>query len=195
MSQGEGIYTRSPADGPLLQGEILSNLPQARLIIESAPSEGQGVFDIGVHPWVIVMSQDCDLEQDYRARNGSNQPDKKIPNILFCEMTTSGELFKLIYSAGGPASAIFQRIVQNNDPRYQFLEKTEAAYDALGTGLDELCIDFKRYFTIPAEEVYFRLSQSTRRRCYLLSPYLEHLALRFYSYQSRVALPEEHQSE
>lgn len=189
MSQGEGIYTRSPADGPLLQGEILSNLPQARLAIEAAPSEGQGVFDIKVHPWVIVMSQDCDLEQDFHAG-----PGRMSPNILFCEMSTADDLSALIRTSG-LGSSKWQLIRQNNDPRYHFLQRSAQEDDARDNGLEEFGIDFKRHFTLPTEEVYFRLHQETQRRCVLNSPYLEHLANRFYAFMSRVALPAEHQSE
>ena len=77
--------------------------------------------------------------------------------------------------------------------------------DAVGKGFSELAIDFKRYFTIPPDEVRRRLDLETpvpgseairaRRRSVFMSPYLEHLSTRFAQYFSRVALPEQHQSE
>ena len=36
------------------------------------------------HPYVIVTTQDCDLEQDYGARQGEIQEDKLLEHILFC---------------------------------------------------------------------------------------------------------------
>jgi hypothetical protein len=57
-------------------------------------------------------------------------------------------------------------------------------------------IDFKRYFTIPADETYRRVELGeAQRRCVLQSPYLEHLSSRFAYYLSRVALPLDHVSE
>jgi hypothetical protein len=68
--------------------------------------------------------------------------------------------------------------------------------DVMGEGLPELGIDFKRYFTISAAEVYIRLdSNEIQRRCRLVSPYLEHFSTRFAYYQFRVALPADHYSE
>jgi hypothetical protein len=59
-----------------------------------------------------------------------------------------------------------------------------------------MAIDFKRYFTLPTDELYLRVErQETRRRCGLKSPYLEHLSARFSCFLSRVALPEDHFSE
>ena len=55
---------------------------------------------------------------------------------------------------------------------------------AIGEGMPELGIDFKRYFTIPTDEVYFRIRAEAQRRSRLRSPYLEHLSNRFYSFQS-----------
>jgi hypothetical protein len=87
------------------------------------------------------------------------------------------------------------RVRQNKDERYQFLQKVLPQEDADGEGIPELGIDFKRYFTVPTDEVYYRLESGARRRCQMRSPYLEHLSTRFGYYQFRVALPAEHQSE
>jgi len=62
-------------------------------------------------------------------------------------------------------------------------------------GLPEFVIDFKHYFTLPTDEVYIRLQLETKRRCFLLSQYLEHLSDRFFFYQNRVVLDKEHKSE
>lgn len=97
--------------------------------------------------------------------------------------------------APGINSAIWRRIEQNKDERYQFLKRITPEQDTLGEGLPELGIDFKRYFTIPTDEVYVRLSAGVQRRCRLVSPYLEHLSTRFWYFQARVALPAEHRSE
>ena len=91
---------------------------------------------------------------------------------------------------------LWDHIRINKDERYHFLQKVEPPDDALGQGLPELGLDFKRYFTVPTDEVYRRVELSeAQRRCFLASPYLEHLSSRFAFYLSRVALPEDHLSE
>lgn len=194
MPDSQLIYTPSPREGALRQSEILSDLVQSKLSLESIRSETENPeIEYVTHPFVMVMSQDCDLELDYKARNGidSVKQDKMIPNILFCEITTAGKLFELVAGAD-----VWKRIRQNDHPRYQFLQKAGESDDALGQGLPELGIDFKRYFSLPTDEVYLRMSLGkTYRRCFMKNPYLEHVTTRFYAYKSRVALPVDHQSE
>jgi hypothetical protein len=50
-----------------------------------------------------------------------------------------------------------QQVKINKNERYHFLESVPIKSDVLGKGLPELTLDFKRYFTIPTEEVYYRL--------------------------------------
>lgn len=82
------------------------------------------------------------------------------------------------------------------------LVQTIVAVDKIGS--DELdvipvphpYVDFKRYFAIPVDEIYARIDAGElRRRCCFQAPYLQHLATRFYCYQARIALPEQHFSE
>jgi hypothetical protein len=175
----------------LRQGEILSILTQTELEIGSVGAD-QGVrITKKVHPLAIILSQDCDLDLDFKARNGQVNDDKLLPNILFCEVITAAELKQ----SGGMNSPIWGRVEKNKDERYQFLQKVEPADDAVGQGVDEMGIDFKRYFTIPTAEVYEQLKITTRRRCRLNSPYLEHLSQRFAQYLCRIALPLGHASE
>lgn len=192
MSQEEAphkIYFPS-SSGALRQGEILSDLVQASLRFDTIWQD-QPVVKTMEHPLAIVVTQDCDLEQDFKARTGQNATDKLIPSVLFCQMTTAEGL----RGQQGITSEIWKRIRNNKDERYHFLQKVEATHDALNKGLSELGVDFKRYFTIPTDEVYERLVSEAKRRCRLVSPYLEHFSTRFAYYQFRVALPSDHFSE
>lgn len=185
------FYESSPLGSPLRQGEILSNLLQVRLDPTTIHSE-EPVRIIVAHPFAIVVSQDCDLDWDFRARQGQAKEHRKMPNILFCEVTEATTL----RGREGINSRIWKRISRNKEERYHFLQKVLPDQDTLGQGLPELAMDFKRYFTIPADELYIRLQHSeAKRRCRLLSPYLEHFTTRFFYFQYRVALPSEHFSE
>lgn len=188
------IY-RASTIGPgfcLRQGEILSDVPQFRFdaaTLGTAVPSGEPMY----HPYAVTLSQDCDLEQDFNARQKQIVSDKLLPSVLFCEAATAEELFGRVKTLGG---RFWDRIRINKDERYHFLQKVEAASDVLGQGVPELGIDFKRYFTIPADEIYKRLEiGGVNRRCVLVSPYLEHFSSRFAYFLSRVALPEDHLSE
>ena len=178
-------YIASSVEGPLRQGEIVSNLVQVRLTPESVDSESPVAVPV-VHPFAIVLTQDCDLEQHLnRIRDGKPG---SLPNLLFCEALSAATLKG---SAGG--SDIWKRVRQNKDERYQCLEQIPPELDALAEGVHALGVDFKRYFTIPTVEVLERLRRGeAKRRACLAQPYHYQLATRFFCFQMRVALPDEH---
>ncbi len=146
----------------------------------------------------MILSQWYDFDSDHGARNSGdaseNQGSKarnQIPTVLFREVHTASEL-KTAVSKG---SEIWKRIQQNNDERDHFLERVLPELDAEGLRLEEMGIDFKRFFAIPTDEVYHRLKiGQARRRCCLASPYLEHFRRRFANPLSRIALPTPHTS-
>lgn len=186
------IYVASPPTGELRQGEIISNLVQARLDITTVDATSEPKVERITHPYAIIVSQDCDLFQDYRARNGgAAKPDKLLPSILFCEVDTADALIGTTIRSARERELFGKNKVE----RFHFLQKVAPDADALREGLPELGIDFKRYFSIPTDEVYKRLEFEARRRCFMNSPYFEHLSDRFSYFQQRVALPEDHQSE
>ena len=188
------IYVASPAQGELRQGEIISNLIQARLDLTTVGSASPPKVDLVKHQLAVVISQDCDLLLDYNARNGIGdvKPDKLLPSILFCEVITAEEMCSPENGINGRDRQLFGK---NKLERFHFLQKVEREKDAMGEGLPELGIDFKRYFSIPTDEVYKRFTLEAKRRCYMKSPYLEHLSNRFSHFQQRIALPEDHRSE
>src|SRR5712692_5575001 len=93
--EGFPVYCRPVHPGRLWQGEILENLPQWKLthegIVASAAYPGPEqeipeqlaieVMPID-HHYVVVMSQDCDLVQDFdvRAEGGES-----LLNLLLCD--------------------------------------------------------------------------------------------------------------
>lgn len=149
-----------------------------------------------------MLSQDCDLDWDFTARLSQRKLQRLIPNVLLCEVKPAEVRAQEIVDSEGSKdsnkSRIWTRIKQNKDERYQFFETIEKCHDLHqdDEAIGELVIDFKRYFTIPTDELYVRIKHGeTKRRCRLIHPYLEHLSSRFAYFQSRVALPEDHQSE
>lgn len=182
----------------LRQGEILSNLKQFKLNIESLRF-GKPLAEPIIHPFAVIVTQDCDCEQDFKKRQANDLvSDKIIPSILFCEVVVAGQLKDRDVGKESKDinSKVWGQVKINKHERYHFLESVPAELDTLGEGLPELAFDFKRYFTIPTDEVYYRLEiEEAKRRCRLISPYLEHLISRFNYFQSRIALPQDHMSE
>ncbi len=198
------MYRVSPAEGALRQGEIITNVVGYRISLETLQSPDNGIkVDKRRHPYAIVLTQDCDLNWDYNAQRqivGENLPNakekakletKRIPEILLCEVFAATE----IRYGEGMLSHIWNQIKINKNDRYQFFQLIPPEADLLGEGLPELAIDFKRYFTIPTDELYWQIkSGNAQRRTFLDSPYLEHLSQRFSSFLSRIALPQDYES-
>lgn len=191
MEEISGIYRASVVGGCLRQGEILSGLKQFLLTLDSIV--GEPIGDYFEHPYALLVTQDCDLEQDYRDRiAGVDGSFKMLPGLLFCEVVDAEELFSRMDRNKG----LWRRVAQNKDERYHYLQNVDAAIDAELIGMPELGIDFKRYFTLPTAEVYRRIELGeARRRSVLMSPYVEHVSCRFAYYLSRIALPSDHVSE
>ena len=190
MNGAVAIYSPSPLEGRLRQGEILTNLIQVKVALASLRQGNDPSLERIVHPFAIVASQDCELEQDYRLREKSEK--ESLPNVLFCEVMEAERT-----RAGPPplVSRIWDRVKTNQSERYHFLQRILPSEDRQGSGLPSLCIDFKRYFTIPTDEVYYHLPLEIKRRCFLNPPWLEHFSDRLCHFLSRVALPVEHKSD
>lgn len=181
------IYEQSPPEGPLRQGEILSGLKEP--VAVSAPTEAEVVFDIVTHPFTIIISQACDLERDFEARQAGNVSGQ-LRSIHFCEALPDD----LMRGQVAPGSANWKRIRENREERYMLLRAVPVELDAAGKGLPSLGIDFRRHFTLRPEVVYEQIAVSAQRRSVLRDLYATHLNSRFAFYISRVGLPVEHDS-
>jgi hypothetical protein len=189
LSDRKKKYAAVQVGERLYQGEIVEGLIQVRQSLETLGESGPLKLDEVVHPFAIVMTQDCDLEQEFRIRSGAREGTSALPNILFCEAITTTDLKGNV----PPGKDIWKRVIQNRDERYQCLESVPPSQDLLGKGIPCLGCDFKRYFTVCVDEVYRRIElKQITRRSRLITPYAEHLLSRFSIFQSRVPLPENH---
>jgi len=200
-------YTAVATTDRLHQGEVIAGLVCLRQSLNSIGTAEIAVDEI-TQPFLIVLTQDCDLAQDAEARSIEkraaddqaqlNDPDfkrrfenaskLKIQNVLFCEAMPTSEM-KLIVPSG---KDIWKRIIQNKDERYHCLESVPAGQDMAGQGMPSLGCDFKRFLTISTDDVYRRFELNQGRRTRLLTPYVEHLLHRFCHFQARIPLPENH---
>jgi hypothetical protein len=139
-----------------------------------------------LHTYAIILSQDCDLLWDYEAKIDNQRRD--LNGVLIYEAESVADVRARL--AGGD---ILRRIRRHGEERYHFLGPVVTNLDLLGEGLPELIIDFRRFYTLPADEIYRQCAtegpNGAKRRCRLDGPYREHLQVRAAFYLQRVALP------
>lgn len=192
------MFFCSPPDEAIRQGEILTDVRAYQVVAQKLGDDPQELESIR-HPYAVVLTQDCDLAQDFKDRRDlpSDELQKShraIPTIFLLEVVTAEQLKHS--PRGYLNSKETQQVVRNNHFRYHFIQKTPEESDLVGKGLPEFGLDFKRYFTIPTDVLYEQIAQGMcQRRTVLETPYVQHLTQRFSAYFARVALPQDYESE
>jgi hypothetical protein len=150
-------------------------------------------------PYVIVLSQDCDLASDILAREKQNQirqpnkpsTDAVIESILICpaydkELFMAGKHLEEIglgtMQSWKTSDSKWDTLLKNKDPRYHFLPKSDEL------AFNDMIIDFKHFYTIPRLKLYQGYKEHFVGTIGEL--YRELLSQRFANYLSRIGLPE-----
>lgn len=191
------IYQPSVKNTSLRQGEILTNVVQYRPTVNGSSQLLEEItFDMIVHPYAIVVTQDCDLDWDYRAREENRGPSTKLLNsVILCEIDTAKGV-RAIEDKGTMNSNEWNLVKTQRHERYYFFEKIPVECELGQIGLPELTADFKKIFGIDSADLYRQIdSDRAKRRALLTSPYLEHFSRRYYSFHGRVALPAQYESD
>lgn len=139
-------------------------------------------------PYVVVLSQDCDLERDYKNRNGiGKNQDKYLQSILVCpaylaeKMKAGTHLSELSLTMERINGEKWGSVTNNDVPRYHYLNGCPDMQ------IPDLAIDFKHYFTIPRETLYAAVKDHCLGTVNEL--FREDLSQRFAYYLSRIGLP------
>lgn len=141
-------------------------------------------------PYLAILSQDCDLEWDFKNRNevDMEDQDKFLQSVLVCpayvaeEVRGGTHLAELKLKMKRFNSDLWGKVKINSDPRYHYLKK-DSDYQ-----IPDLVVDFKHYYTI-RRDVLYELYQNH----YLASLnelFREELSHRFSFYLSRIGLPD-----
>ncbi|AFY57441.1 hypothetical protein Riv7116_5039 [Rivularia sp. PCC 7116] len=189
------IYRASFFSEALRQGEILTGVRQFKPVPnESLPQIEKIQFKPIIHPYAIIVSQDCDLDWDYAARQNDNKPFKLLNSIIFCEVYTAQDIRS--NKENKINSSEWNLVKSNRHMQYHFLEKVPSNCELSQEGLPELTADFKKAFAIDAGFIYHQINHNiAKRRTILECPYLQDFSQRYHAYQGRVALPAQHESE
>lgn len=189
-------YLPPPSDGSLRQGEILSGIIEHRAVICAQPLEERNVPVESIpHHLAVILSADCDLEQDFNTRflrkslaDGSqstsvDESDHHLfPYIAVCD------LFPPSHVRGRfNHKELWKRVVQNQDERYHHFVDQGCNIQSLS----DVYIDFKKAFALPIMAVYRSIIDKQVQRVALVPEiYLHDLMHRYYSFLSRIAVPD-----
>jgi hypothetical protein len=172
----------------LRQGDILRDVSWVEYVDERA-----GIIEVSriAFPLAIVLTQDCDLEQDHRFRNeSSSTQDKCLISILMAPLYNVEHVYQGehlseigIRMEKVPNKGNTGNFLRNNErPRYHYLE--------FGNNVPIVpsVIDFKHYFSTTVE--YLIKLKSAAYVCSVAPLFREDIAQRFAAYLARVGLPD-----
>ena len=191
------IYQTSNQTLSLRQGEILTGVVQYTPSVNDLSQSQQTqelFFNAITHPYVIIVTQDCDLDWDYKYRNSQDiSLSKSLNSVILCEIDTAQ---KIRHSTDNMNRKEWDLVESQRHERFYFFEKIPARYEREKEGLPELTADFKRVFGMDSNTLYRQIELGmVKRRTVLSSPYLEHFSRRYYCFHGRVALPSQYESE
>jgi len=174
----------------ICQGDIFKNIDFVEYIVEK-----KGNIEVSkiVFPYVVVLTQDCELQQDYNHRKtfkrGKEFQNKMLLSVLVApiyneEHVLLGEHLNELGITSSPftESGTAKDYLENNEiPRYHYLDFPEEI------PLAPSIIDFKHYFSVNVE--YLRKLKKANFICKVSELYREDISQRFANYLSRIGLP------
>ena len=170
------------------QGDIYRNVEMIEYV-----SEVGGVIEVSKveFPLVVVLAQDCDLEQDkkFRSRKAAKSQDKLLISLLVAPLYNLEHVFagEHLSSIGLTMEPINRRrtpgknLVQNETPRYHTLRFP------LNQPIVDSVVDFKHYFSVNIN--YLNRLRTKNFVCRLAPLFREDLSQRFAGYLARIGLP------
>lgn len=173
------------------QGDVFRDIECVEYVAEK-----RGIVEVSkiVFPLVVVVTQDCDLEQDARSRFSrdaqSPNQDKQLFSVLVIPLYNAEHVFQGQHLAdlGFQMSSINRKrtegrnLMQNERPRYHYLDFPS------DVAIVPSIADFKHYFSVSLK--YLEKERPKRFVCRLSELFREDLSQRFAGYLARIGLPE-----
>jgi len=174
------------------QGDIFRDVDY----IESY-NEHDGIIEISQirFPHVIVLTQDCDLAQDFKYREIKGEPIKDQDKIIISALVAPlyneefvikgehlSELGLKMREFPKKNSTAWKDLINNKNPRYHYFKFGR------DSPIPPSIIDFKHYFSINVERL--AAIKRTHNIFKVKELYREDISQRFSSFLSRIGLPE-----
>ena len=188
------LQLSSEKEDRLCQGDIYRDIH----FVEEVIVEGDAI-DVRrvLFPFVIVLTQDCDLQQDHSYRwplatdKKRINHDKRILSALVAPIynaehfATGSHLEQLQMKMGEFAkkSRDYGFLTSNQNQRYHFLKFPPQVQ------IVDSVVDFKHYFSVSVE--YMKRSRPSQFVAKIGDLYREDICQRFAAYLSRIGLPNE----
>jgi hypothetical protein len=183
------IQVKLENEGRITQGDIFKDVEFIEYITEK---DGNIEVSKIIFPFVVVLTQDCDLSQDDMFRDESQHKknqDKWLFSVLVAplynleQVYTGDHLSELSMSmaAINRKRTDGRNLIQNETPRYHHLKFPD------DVPVVDSIVDFKHYFSVNV----ISLKQQKKKKfvCQVGELYRENLSHRFSSYLSRIGLP------
>lgn len=182
------IETNTNTDHRIYQGDVLRDIEFIEHVTET-----NGILEISKinFPLIVVLTQDCDLAQDFRFRvEPKPTQDKWMISILVAplynaEHVFSGEQLSDIDIKSQPINrkkTPGKTIRRNKNPRYHYLTFSQ------NVPIVPSIIDFKHYFSVPVN--YLQEKKNSNYICTIANLYREDISQRFSAFLSRIGLPD-----
>jgi len=171
------------------QGDVYKEVEFLEYIVEK---EGNIEISKIVFPLVIVLTQDCDLAQDFKFRFGRPRPttqDKLLLSVLVAPLYNVEHLYlgehlsqlDIQMSTINKGRTPGENLRKNETPRYHYIEFPDDVQVVPSV------IDFKHYFSVNVQ--YLKRIKDTHFVCTVSPLYREDISQRFASFLSRIGLP------
>lgn len=173
----------------LCQGDVLRDVECIEYAVERL-----GNIEISKinFPLVVVLTQDCDLAQDYTFRSAEQEKetqDKYLLSVLVAPLYNVEHVYRgehlteinMKMATINRAKSPGENLRKNETPRYHYLEFPE------DIPAPNCVIDFKHYFAVNVS--HLKDLKATNFVCQISELYREDMSQRFASFLSRIGLP------
>ena len=182
------IDVKPKCESHVQQGEVFRDIHMIGDV-----TEDEGILNVGriSFPYVIVLTQECDLEEDFRLRSTNSEKDKLdklllsvlvVPLYNAEHLKDGKHLSELDINGEYINSDRWGPVKRNLMPRYHYLEFPE------NTRLVPLVLDFKHYFSVNLE--YLKRVREEHYITTVAELFRERISQRFANYLSRIGLPD-----
>jgi len=184
-------------NGRVCQGDILKDIEFVEFTSLTAKSG-----KLFKYPYLVVLSQDCDLQSDFgreeedikktseedKSLEGNNETqDCKLHTILVCPAYDLNEFKEGKHLEGLSLNMRLFKAGEISKIKGDKYERFHYLHELVDLGIPELVIDFKHFYTIPRDIIYNQSKKSYLATINIL--FRENLSQRFSNYLSRIGLP------